>query len=237
MGFGEALAKGQDQSNPVTEPKRSQNPKRPLFINFYPRGYSIFEIALVVCFLSLAAGCSRSPATLAKPKLKVAPDGFPSGHSTPEGAACDLARALIRHDAILFTNSCVRAYVTGMAGADYAAFLKNTIATMKADAVRKQPTHDSPKAIGKVFAARHLTATVPASYGRASFGFQDLMFVDVGIYLNGGGHALARTLVIKDRDGKWYAHPAPNVSPSLCLGLDRESPSKQDFSQWYEIEK
>jgi len=30
LGFGEALAKAQVQSNPVTEPKRSQNPKRPL---------------------------------------------------------------------------------------------------------------------------------------------------------------------------------------------------------------
>lgn len=190
-----------------------------------------------VCILSLAAGCSRSASTLAKPRLKVAPDGFPSGHGTPEGAACDLARAFIKHDVVLFTNSCIRFYAGGKAGADYAAFLKSTIATMKADAARKQPAHDSPKAIGKVFAARHLTATVPASYGRASFGFQDIMFVDVGIFLNSGGHALARTLVIKDRDGKWYAHPTPNVSPSLCLGLNRESPSKQDFSQWYEVQK
>jgi len=189
------------------------------------------------CVLSLVAGCSRSARTLEKPKLKVAPDGFPSGHTTPEGVACDLARALIRHDVVLFTNSCVRPYAGGKAGADYAAFLKSTIATMKADAARKQPTHDSPKAIGKVFAARHLTATVPASYGRASFGFQDLMFVDVGIYLNGGSHALARTLVIKDRDGKWYAHPSPDLSPSLCLGLNRESPSTQDFSQWYNVQK
>jgi hypothetical protein len=29
LGFGEALAKEQVPSNPVTEPKRSQNPKRP----------------------------------------------------------------------------------------------------------------------------------------------------------------------------------------------------------------
>lgn len=194
-------------------------------------------LVALVCVLSLPIGCSRSPATLAKPKLKIAPDGFPSGHSTPEGAASDLARAFIRHDVALFTNSCIRPYVGDKAGADYAAFLRGTIATMKTNAAKKQPAHDSPKAVGKVFAARHLTATVPASYGRASFGFQDLMFVDVGIYLNDGHHALARTLVIKDRDGKWYAHPSPEVSPSLCLGLNRESPSRQDFSQWYDVQK
>lgn len=190
-----------------------------------------------VCVLSLAIGCSRSARTLEKPKLKVAPDGFPSGRGTPEGAASDLARALIKHDVVLFTNSCIRPYASGKAGADYAAFLQSTIATIRAEAAKKKSNHDSPKAIGKVFAARHLTATVPASYGRASFGFQDLMFVDVGIFLNSGGHALARTLVIKDRDGKWYAHPSPDVSPSLCLGLNRESASKQDFSQWYEVQK
>jgi hypothetical protein len=33
--FGEASAKEQVQKDPVTEPKRSQKPKRPL-ISFYP---------------------------------------------------------------------------------------------------------------------------------------------------------------------------------------------------------
>jgi hypothetical protein len=32
LGFGEALAKEQVRSNPVTEPKRSENPKRPLLV-------------------------------------------------------------------------------------------------------------------------------------------------------------------------------------------------------------
>ena len=46
LGFGEALAKEQVRSNPVTEPKRSQNPKRPLLSSIQPNGYSIFENAL-----------------------------------------------------------------------------------------------------------------------------------------------------------------------------------------------
>jgi hypothetical protein len=47
LGFGEALAKEQVQRNPVTEPKRSQNPKRPLPAPFQPKGCSIYENALI----------------------------------------------------------------------------------------------------------------------------------------------------------------------------------------------
>ena len=43
--FGEALARAQVRSNPVTEPKRSQNPKRPLGITVFPRGYGTFDNA------------------------------------------------------------------------------------------------------------------------------------------------------------------------------------------------
>jgi hypothetical protein len=46
LGFGEALAKEQVQRNPVTEPKRSENPKRPLSFSIFPNGYSISENAL-----------------------------------------------------------------------------------------------------------------------------------------------------------------------------------------------
>jgi hypothetical protein len=46
LGFGEASAKEQVHSNPVTEPKRSQNPKRPPGPLIFPNGYSNFENAL-----------------------------------------------------------------------------------------------------------------------------------------------------------------------------------------------
>src|SRR5581483_6213632 len=46
LGFGEALAKEQVQSNPPTEPKRSQNPKRPPPTSFTSNSYSISENAL-----------------------------------------------------------------------------------------------------------------------------------------------------------------------------------------------
>jgi hypothetical protein len=46
LGVGEALAKEQVQGDPVTEPKRSQDPKRPLPPSLIPNGYSISENAL-----------------------------------------------------------------------------------------------------------------------------------------------------------------------------------------------
>src|SRR5258706_141858 len=46
LGFGEALVKEQVPSNPVTEPKQSQNPKRPPSPLPIPNGYSFSENAL-----------------------------------------------------------------------------------------------------------------------------------------------------------------------------------------------
>lgn len=193
---------------------------------------------IAVVLFCLATGLSVLAADSGvKPALKVAADGFPSGHATPEGAACDLARAFIRRDAVLFTNTCVRIYSGGKSGADYAAFLKSAVAGMGAEAAKKTPSPDGPKTIGKVFAARRLSRTASVSYARTTFKFQDVMFVDVGVFLNNGGHALFRTLVIKDSNGRWYAHPAPGLAPSLSTGLDEEPKSKRDFSEVYTVKK
>ena len=59
----------------------------------------------------------------------------------------------------------------------------------------------------------------------AVYDFQDVMFVDVEVILLNGNTNLHRTMVIKDRHGKWYVHPAPNVSPLLSHGLNEESAS------------
>jgi hypothetical protein len=198
-----------------------------------------FLMKWLMLFVCLAGGSVISVAADSgtKPILKVAGDGFPGGHGTPEGAACDLARAFITHDAVLFTNTCVRILSGGKSGADYAAFLKSALAGMRAEVARKTPSPDSPKSIGKVFAARHLSRTAPVTYGRTTFKFQDIMFVDVGVFLHNNSHALFRTLVIKDSNGRWYAHPAPGLAPSLSTGLNDEPKSKRDFSEAYTIKK
>jgi len=62
------------------------------------------------------------------------------------------------------------------------------------------------------------------------------MFVDVGVYLHNGRRLLNRTLVIKDKDGKWYVDPDPSASPLLSDGLDQESASVVDLTDVYELE-
>lgn len=64
-------------------------------------------------------------ASAAKPRLKVAVDGFPTGQATPEGAASDLARAFIVGDAVGFRNICIRAYGSGQARSEYTQYLNS----------------------------------------------------------------------------------------------------------------
>jgi hypothetical protein len=185
--------------------------------------------------VSAAWFCSAVTCQTTKPKIRVAPDGFPTGHDTPEGVASDIARALINRDVALFNGSCVRVYAGGKARDDYSRFLQTTVENIKREAAKKVPSPYGPKSIAKVFAARHLTSNGPASYGYAGFDFQDIMFVDVLLNLQNGERSLNRTMVIKDRDAKWYVHPVPDVSPLLSQGLNEEKASVQDFSEVYDL--
>lgn len=185
----------------------------------------------VVVLLLVAFAVTTS---FAKPKLKVASDGFPAGRSTPEGAASDLARAFIERDGVSFRSVCIRPYGRGHARAAYVEYLIGV-----SDHFKRQngTASDEPTKILRVFAARHLSRRGPASYGYAAFNFQDVMFVDVEVMLRTGNTHLRRTMVIKDGDGKWFAHPVPDVSPLLSAGLYQESASTLDFTDAYEIER
>jgi hypothetical protein len=183
-------------------------------------------IALV---LSVLVGSS-----CAKPKLKVAADGFPTGQTTPEGAASDLARAFITRDAMAFRKACIRPHGSGQARAEYTDYLDGVSAYLQQ--ATGTPSLDDPKKIVTVFAARHLSRKGPASYGYANFDFRDVMFVDVEVLQQNGNKHLRRTMVIEDRDGKWYAHPVPDVSPLLSTGLYDESASLQRFTDAYDME-
>jgi hypothetical protein len=166
--------------------------------------------------------------------MRVATDGFPMGQSTPEGAASDLARAFMSRDAVAFRNICLRPYGGGKARAEYEQYLDGVTAHLKE---KGNPSPEDPKTIATVFAARHLSRSGPSSYGYSSFGFQDVMFVDVEVLLQSGNKHTRRTMVIKDRDGKWYAHPVPDVSPLLSDGLYDESASSQQFTTAYDVER
>jgi hypothetical protein len=163
-----------------------------------------------------------------KPKLRVASDGFPTGQETPEGVAGDLARAFVMRDADWFRRVACSTYGAGKSLSEYAQHLEGVSENLK---LRKGSTApDDPHKILKVFAARHLSKKGPASYGYAGFVFQDVLFVDVEVLFRNGSNHLRRTMVIQDRDGKWYVHPAPDVSPLLCDGLYDESASVQLFT-------
>jgi hypothetical protein len=179
--------------------------------------------------------CGTAIGQTPKPALQLSADGFPSGHGTPEGAACDVFRALIHRDELLFVTTVIRPFAGGEAAAEYLKFLKGTVQNIRAEAAKKTPSPGGPKQIGKVFAARHFSRSGPASYGYSVFGFQDVMFVDVGLVLYNGETSINRTLLIKDKDGKWYVNPDPAASPLLAEGLDDETPSTLDLSDAYTL--
>jgi hypothetical protein len=159
-------------------------------------------------------------------KTIVAADGFPTGQSTPEGAAADLARAFISKDVGSFRALCIRPYGDGPAKTEYLDYL-NGVSTHLGH--HEKPSPDNPKKISKVFAARHLSHGGPASTGYALFNFRDVMFVDLEVILNSNQKFVRRTMVVLDSDGKWYVHPVPDVSPQLSYGLYDESKSVRLF--------
>jgi hypothetical protein len=161
-------------------------------------------------------------------KSSVSADGFPTGQVTPEGVASDLARAFANGDAALFQKICIPPYGSGPSRAEYIHDLDGVSQHLRNEGLGPSP--DDPRKILRVFAARHLSKNGPASYGYATFDFQDLMFVDVEVELRSGPKHRKRTLVINDHDGRWYAHPMPDVSPLLSVGLYHESASTRLYT-------
>jgi hypothetical protein len=191
----------------------------------------------VVAYTVIALALIATAGAAAKPRITVASDGFPTGQDTPEGAASDLARAFIRQDEALFKGVCIRSYGAGQSRAEYIKYMAGVIADFKQKKGKGVSSPDTTTKIARVFAARHLSKNGPASYGYASFDFDDVMFVDVEVLLGNGKQLLRRTMAIKDRDGKWYVHPVPDVSPLLSSGLNDETASVQLFSDVYSNEK
>ncbi len=189
-------------------------------------------VAIMGCILSVLVATSGVTRAADKPKITLASDGFPTGQATPEGVACDLARAFINRDVALFAEICLPPMGDAKSAEDYRAFLDQTAQSIRQAALAKVQG-DDPKEIGKVFAARALSRSGPASYAYAVFGFQDVKFVDVGAFLVNGKRYLNRTLVIQKVGGTWYAMPAPDIYPLLSAGLNEESASTQDFRDVY----
>jgi hypothetical protein len=185
--------------------------------------------AVILLFSSLLI----SGIAAVKPKIHIADDGFPTQQNTPEGAASDLARSFIKHDPTWFRDLCIRPYGAGQSRIDYIQYLSGVAEHMAQE--KEFPAQDSPQKIVQVYAARHLTKNGPASYAYAAFDFQDVMFVDVKVKLINGQTLLRRTMVIKDKDEKWYALPVPDISPLMSDGIYDEAPSSQPFTVAYDL--
>ena len=193
------------------------------------------KLGLFSALFFMFAGCAAAAEPTAKPAVTVAADGFPTGTDTPEGAACDLARAFIHDDSALLLATCIEPFGGPEARAAYHDFLKGIVVQMKTADAGDTPMPESPKSIARCFAARHLGKDGPASYGYAVFGFQDVMFVDVSATLHNGDTQLCRTLVIKGQTGQVDRVSTADASPLLSAGLDDEPPSTRDFSEVYSV--
>src|SRR5438132_730268 len=101
-------------------------------------------IAVSLCLLAAAQAQVKS-----KPKLRVAADGFPAGHATPEGVACDLARAFIQRDSKLFKSSIMGANEGAWDREKYAAFIKRVAEDMRKELQKPKPSPEGPKSLGK----------------------------------------------------------------------------------------
>ncbi len=157
-------------------------------------------------------------------QLNVAKDPISTGQTSPEGVACDLARAFINRDSKQFL------VITVKDGNDeYRKFLKNMSRAMAAEKKRKTPSRGGPKAIVTCYAARSLSLSGPKSAAYALFNFNDVKFVDVKVRLVNGETRLNRTLVIQDQDKRWYVHPRPDLVSTLSAGLNNEAPSSKEW--------
>ncbi|MBX9737518.1 MAG: hypothetical protein K2X32_11385 [Phycisphaerales bacterium] len=153
----------------------------------------------------------------------IAPDGYPTGNTTAEGVACDLARSFIHADADLFIATCLdRKY-----SEEHAKFLDAMAGAMRDVKAGRQSNAGGPTSIARVWKARNLSRNGPASAGFTFFNFSEVKFVDVGSPLTDGTRYVNRTLVVQLSDGTWRVIPDPENFGVLAQGLNSESDSTE----------
>jgi CO/xanthine dehydrogenase Mo-binding subunit len=177
------------------------------------------------CFVLMAAILFSFVAAPAQ-SGKVAKDKFPAGQKSPEGVACDLARAFINHDKSLFLATIVKGESSQR---EYQEFKVDVAKAMAKDKSSKSPSAFGPRSIVKCFAARNMSRNGPGSAAYALYGYLNVMFVDVKVKLVNGETRLNRTLVIQDKNKKWYVEPRPDLASTLSVGLNEESDSTVEW--------
>lgn len=155
-------------------------------------------------------------------------DGYPTGTSTLEGAACDFARSFIANDAELFIETCApRGFGRNQ---QYDAFLGMVVDEMGKMKRGEQSTEGGPLRIERVYKPRHLSMNGPASAGYAMHNLNDIMFVDVVTPLDNGTEYTNRTLVFQYPDDTWRVMPRPDMFELLSAGLNQESDSTEEWA-------
>lgn len=152
---------------------------------------------------------------------EIAADGFPTGSTSPEGAACDAARALVERDGEMLREASIDAFGSEHQKAAYERALTEAADTLEDEAV-------APEGIVRVFDARLPTMAAPRAEMYARYGVLDVRFVDV-VLDYGEEERVARTLVARTPEKGWGVVVEPGIYPEISEGLAQESESLIEF--------
>lgn len=159
---------------------------------------------------------------------EIADDGFPTGHTTPEAAASDLVRAIIKADPDLLREASLQLPSDSESTRKYNAFLDQTESELREAPGSLVPQLASAQNITAVYKARPLSAPGPTSYAFTVLNLRDVRFVDIESQMHDGTTITNRTLVVQTAlDKSWFAIARPDFFPLLSEGLDDEPESTE----------
>ena len=158
----------------------------------------------------------------------IADDGFPTGHATPEAAAADFVRAIIKADPDLLRESSLQLPSDSESTILHNQFLDQTESELRAAPGSLAPDIADAQNIKAVYRARPLTSPEPKSYGFTVLNVRDVRFVDIEAEMFDASTFSNRTLVVQTAlDKRWYAIPRPDFFPRLSEGLNQEPESTE----------
>ncbi|MEO1129201.1 MAG: hypothetical protein AAFX05_05755 [Planctomycetota bacterium] len=146
----------------------------------------------------------------------LAEDGYPTGRSTPEGAAADLTRAFVENDFEQFLAVAVEPFGEGESLQCYQTYYEGMEPRVKVPFVDR---------IVEMYESRPLRNPVAQPLAETLLGATDIRFCDVVFARLTGAEMLQRTLVVQMPDGEWRAIIKPDCFPDLFEGLFDETDS------------
>ena len=199
---------------------------------------SLFLILIIITLYN--TGCHRishtpdrmSGETNGSP-IEYTTDGFPTGHQSPEGIACDAVRAYIKSDHKLWLSTLVPPIYGPEGNKEYKRFKSYMIKLKKAN--KNDPEFPEIQIV-KCYKARQFSANGPASAAYALGGFHGNMFVDIILSIDGEKFQRLRYHVMMNKSRRWYFEPRPDLCPLFSMGLNDESESTEEFKRLTQIQ-